>query len=374
MAGIYIHIPFCSQICHYCDFYKTANLKLIHSFVDKIILEIEVRKNFLIEDIDTIYYGGGTPSSLPLSSLSRIHDKLQSTFKFSKDIEITIEVNPDDVSLNYYNFLKSIGFNRVSIGIQSFNNSILHYLNRKHSSEKARQSILLAYESGITNISCDLIYGIQIQTITDFKYDLGIIKELNINHLSAYHLGIEEGTYFGKLLKNNKLKEISEEKSEDFFNFLSNWSETNGYEHYEISNFATSSHYSKHNTNYWFGKPYLGLGPSAHSFDGANRFFNISNLNKYLLLSANELLHPEIDLLTLKDRFNEFILLRLRTKWGISLNEIERQFSKYYSQHVMRIFPKFEESNYLRTENSIIYLTKKGFFASDFVVRELFIT
>jgi len=373
MAGIYIHIPFCSKICHYCDFYKTANNKLIPDFVNKLIEEIVSRKNFLSERIDTIYFGGGTPSALSINDLQLILGTLHKNYNVSSNVEATIEVNPDDISSVYYKSLIKLGFNRLSIGIQSFNNNILKFLNRKHNNQAAQDSINLAIESGFSNISSDLIYGIPGQSISDFKHDLSLLKKFKVNHISAYHLGIEERTYFGKLLKLNRIKEISESKSEAFFNELASWAENEGFEHYEISNFARDSDYSQHNMNYWFGVPYIGLGPSAHSFDGKNRYFNIGNINKYLQLLEVELLNPEIDELSINDKFNEFILLRLRTKWGVCTVDILNTFSKFHYYHTMRIFLKFKDSDYLRIEKETIYLTRKGFFASDFVVREFFL-
>ncbi len=372
MAGIYIHVPFCKRICYYCDFYKSGNIKLIPDFTKRLLAEIRHRKTFFNEVISTIYFGGGTPSVLPVTDLELILNELRFNFEINKDVEITIEVNPDDVNLNYFDRIKQLGINRLSIGIQSFNDLILKYLNRRHDSNSAKKAIIDAKNAGFENISCDLIYGIPGQELSDFEKDLNILNGFQIEHLSAYHLGIEEGTHFGRLLKSGKINDIGEELSKDFFDLLVKWISLNGFEHYEISNFAKNNRYSIHNMNYWFNVPYLGLGPSAHSFNGTDRFYIESNLKKYIKLAESDSFYSEIDNLNLVDRYNEFILLRLRTKWGISLNDIKNLFSEGFYYHTLRIFSKYKDSNYLRMQNNFIYLTEEGFFLSDFIIREFF--
>ncbi len=372
MAGIYVHIPFCKQICHYCDFYKVANLQKVGKFVEAIVAEIDIKRGSMNETVETIYFGGGTPSLLKFEELQTIVNKIFTSFRISETAEITIELNPEDVSAEYYLMLKDLGFNRLSIGIQSFNDKISKFLNRRHSATTAHRSIELAHKAGFSNISADLIYGIPNQRIEDFLSDLEDIKSKQIAHLSAYHLGIENNTYFGKLKKLNKIQEISEHESEKFFYTLSNWAEKNGYEHYEVSNFAYRQQYSTHNTNYWFHLPYLSFGASAHSFINNARHYNFANLNKYINAVLQGKSFYEVDELTDNDYFNEFIMLRLRTKWGINLQDIKTKFGDSYFKHCHNILSKFETSGHIIREDDTIKLTTKGFFASDYVVREFF--
>ncbi len=372
MAGIYVHIPFCKQICHYCDFYKVSNLQKTGKFIEAVLKEIDVKKNYLNETVETVYFGGGTPSLLSVEDLQIILNKLQSNFTISGNAELTIELNPEDASPEYYRNIKRIGFNRLSIGVQSFNDRISRFLNRRHTANTAHQSIELAYKAGFNNISADLIYGIPNQSITDFVSDLNYIKKYNIVHLSAYHLGIEQNTYFGKLKKLNKIHEISESLSEEFFYTLSDWADNNGYEHYELSNFAYNKQYSQHNKNYWFHVPYLSFGASAHSFVNNQRHFNIANLNKYInaVLSGKEFY--EVDEVLDYNLFNEYIMLRLRTKWGFCLEDVRSKFGEKYVSHCKKVMSKFEQSGHLTYQNDNIRLTTKGFFASDYVFRDFF--
>ena len=373
MAGIYIHVPFCTRICNYCDFYKSGNTKLIPAFTKNLLTEIDYRHSFIKDEVNTIYFGGGTPSVLPFDDIELIINRLRSTFEINYNTEITIEVNPDDLSLAYLMQLKSLGINRLSIGIQSFNNKILKFLNRRHDGDSAQNAISMAQTAGFDNISCDLIYGIPGQALESFQSDLNILNDFKISHLSAYHLGIEDGTHFGRLLKLGKIANIDEELSDDFFKLLVNWLAVNGFEQYEVSNFAREQKYSKHNMNYWFNIPYLGLGPAAHSFDGNNRFYNESNLKEYCNLSESRNFSIVSDNLSQIDKYNEFVLLRLRTMWGFNLDEIKNMYSESIYNHTLRIFLKFKESDYLRIQNRNIYLSKEGFFVSDYVVREFFI-
>ncbi len=373
MAGIYIHVPFCKTICHYCDFYKTANTRLLPAYIDSLTKEIVYRRNFLSEDISTIYFGGGTPSVLNHLQLSVVLDTIRSNFALRDSLEITMELNPDDCTSDYLDQLYSIGITRLSIGNQSFNDTILTYLNRRHNAAYSIAAIEKSFKAGFTNISADLIYGIPNQTPANFLKDLNLLCDLGIHHLSAYHLTIESGTYFGKLKKVGKLSEISEEVSDDFYKVLIDWAQNNYFEHYEVSNFAKNKMYSSHNMNYWFSIPYLGVGPSAHSFDGNNRFMNISNINKYIDSIADDNLTIEKDALSEKDSFNEFILLRLRTRWGIDLIELKERFNTVYWHHFVRIAEKYLNSVYVRKSSDHFILSEKGLFVSDYIVREFFL-
>lgn len=373
MAGIYVHIPFCKQICNYCDFYKVGNLSKVDRFIEALLREIKIKKCLLNETVNTVYFGGGTPSLLKPDELMRIIESLKRNFTISDDAEFTIELNPEDSSADYYNSIKGIGFNRLSIGIQSFSDNISEFLNRRHNSATTFKSIDLALLSGFKNISIDLIYGIPGQSISNFIDDLKYVKNYEIAHLSAYHLGIEENTYFGKLKKMNKLCEIDENMSEKFFYTLTNWADNNGYEHYELSNFAYKKQYSVHNKNYWFHVPYLSFGPSAHSYVGGQRHYNIANLNRYIKAIFEGKAFYEIDQVSDYNVFNEYIMLRLRTMWGIKLNDVNSKFGKKYLKHCLEVYSKFKTSGYLLKTNDNIRLTKKGFFASDYIFREFFI-
>ncbi len=373
-AGIYVHIPFCKQICGYCDFYKVSNLQKTDKFIQAVLKEIDIKKISLKDNpVKTLYFGGGTPSLLQVEQLQIIVDKLNESFKISENIEFTVEINPEDASTEYLGMIKQLGCNRLSIGIQSFNDKISKFLNRRHNANTAHKAVELAYKAGFNNISADLIYGIPNQAVSDFITDLQYVKSKDIAHLSAYHLSIEENTYFGKLKKLNKLQEINENVSEEFFYTLSNWANKNGYEHYEISNFARDKQYSLHNTNYWFHLPYLSFGPSAHSFVNNKRHYNIANLNRYInaVLSGKEFY--KTDEITDINRFNEYIMLRLRTKWGLFLKDIKKEFGENYVNHCKRILSKFQKSEYMIFDNDNIKLTDKGFFASDYIFKEFFI-
>lgn len=371
MAGIYVHIPYCKTICHYCDFYKTANLKNIDDFVNALLIEIDLKKNLIQENINTIYLGGGTPSVLSFSQLDQLFSKIYKTFNISADAEITIEINPDDVSLDYYQSLKNFGINRISIGIQSFNDRILKFINRRHDRKAGINSIEFALKTGFTDISVDIIYGIPSQTKQMLLADLKLIQSFQIPHLSCYHLGIEEQTYFGKLKKSGKILDIAESKSEEFYKSLIDWTLENNYEHYEVSNFARNELYSKHNMAYWFKIPYIGLGPSAHSFINNKRYYNVSHILRYIeLINTNK--YFEFETLSMVDQLNEFIMLQLRTKWGINLNKLENLFPSVNFDNFKRSILKFKDSNYLRTKNNEIILSEKGMFVSDYIIRELF--
>ena len=373
MAGIYIHIPFCKQICHYCDFYKVGSGKRKDDFIKALLKEIKLRKESLTESVETIYLGGGTPSVLKPEELENVISLVKDAYIVTDDAEVTIEVNPDDVSLDYYKGILDIGINRLSIGIQSFNDKILQFLNRRHTADTAFKAIEHAQEAGFKNLSVDLIYGIPSQTILDFISDLSAIFRYRIPHLSAYHLGIEEGTYFGKLKQHDRFHEIDEGLSELFFDTLTEWAEDHLFDHYELSNFAFKGKYSKHNKNYWFHLPYLSFGPSAHSYVNNTRYHNVSNLNKYIdgVLNGEEI--TTIEQISEINRFNEFVMLRMRTMWGLNLGEVAMEFGADFMSHLLSVFSKFEDSGYIRLEGDQLMLTQEGFFVSDFMFKELFI-
>ncbi|NJO89325.1 MAG: radical SAM family heme chaperone HemW [Chloroflexia bacterium] len=373
MAGIYLHIPFCKRICHYCDFYKVGSLQLKESFIEALLKEIVMRKDTLTAPVETIYLGGGTPSVLSKEELERIFKVVKDNYNVLDDAEITVEVNPDDVSEKYYGDILKVGVNRLSIGVQSFNDTILKFLNRRHNAQVAYDSIEYAKIAGFKNISVDLIYGIPSQTVTDFVADLSEVIRFRVPHLSAYHLGIEEGTYFGKLKSQNRFHEIDEGLSELFYDTLTDWADENFFDHYELSNFAFNERFSKHNKNYWFHVPYLSFGPSAHSFINNIRYHNVSNLKQYITCIEEGKEFTTVEQLTEVNRFNEFVMLRLRTMWGLDLNEVAMLFGAEYMAHLLTVYSKFEDSGYISVQGDNLALTREGFFVSDYMFKEFFI-
>lgn len=373
MAGIYIHIPFCAKRCHYCDFFSTTTSAYVEDFVKALLIEIEQEKDFLKEEIQTIYFGGGTPSFIDSKFLEQIIHKLFDRFLISEKAEITIEANPDDLSNQKIEELFNMGFNRLSIGIQSFHDDELELMNRRHTAKEAINVVNLCKNAGFDNISIDLIYGLPGQDLEKFKYSVYQALRLDIQHISAYHLTYEPGTLFYEKLHKKQLIPVEEDLSLELFQYLRNELFQNGFEHYEISNFAKDKLYSKHNTSYWQNKPYLGLGPSAHSFDGEKRKWNVSNMTKYINgISAGTSISEE-EILTTVQKINEYIMISLRTMWGINLSYFEKQFGE---KHLSVLFKKaqtfFQKNLLTKKENSLI-LTEKGIFISDSIIAELFL-
>ncbi len=365
MAGIYIHIPFCRQKCYYCDFYKTVNNSLIDSYVSALKKEVELRENYLKgESVKTIYFGGGTPSVLKEGELSDILNFLHRYFRIS-EAEITFEANPDDLTPEYLNTLKRAGINRLSIGIQSFSDKLLKKMNRRHDANQAKASVENAWKAGFSNLSTDLIYGIPGLTNEQWKHDLREMFKLPVIHLSAYHLTYHQGTPFYTWLKKGTLKELTESKSLQQFHLLLDEACNAGFEQYELSNFARNRIYSLHNKAYWFGETYLGLGPSAHSFNENSRQWNVAHLEAYIKGIKNNLPFFESEKLTEKDKFNEYMLTRIRTRWGISLNEINTRFGSGIGKDVKKIAEGFTASGKLTEHDGVYFLTREGMFMSD---------
>ena len=374
MADIYIHIPFCRQKCYYCDFYKTDKLNYLSEFLTALKKEISQQNNYLPgEFIDTIYIGGGTPSLLKEPEITSIFSSLNKYFKILPQAEITFEANPDDLDPACLAMLKRSGINRLSIGIQSFQEKHLKMMNRRHTAQQAVDSVINAKNSGFNNISVDLIYGIPGLTTDQWKDNLQKTFELPADHLSAYHLTYHEGTIFYNLLKRGKLHELSENDSFDQFTTLINKAGLAGFEQYEISNFAKNGMYSKHNTAYWTGKPYLGLGPSAHSFNGSSRKWNMSDLEKYIKLINEDEITFEEEHLTLNDKYNEFILTNLRTKWGVSLLTISEKFGKKAADYFIMTAQRFISAKSIVQKKEIYTLTPEGLFISDDIIADFMI-
>lgn len=373
MAGIYIHIPFCKKICYYCDFYKSANYRYVDKFIEAIIKEISLKKDFTKENIETIYFGGGTPSSIPIKNIELILNKLYSTFDIIKDPEITFELNPDDSDLKYLEQLKNYGINRLSIGIQSFNDSILKFLNRRHSAKQSAKSIINAQKVGFENISIDLIYGIPNQTLNEFLIDLEKFFRFGLKHLSAYHLSIEDKTHFSRMLKKGSIIEVKENESFLFYNNLINLINKKNYIHYEISNFALTGFFSKHNMSYWNNVSYIGLGPSAHSYDGNSRYWNIDSVQEYIKKIDKNIGYFDLENLNIIDKFNEYIITGLRTKWGCDLNFINKKFGVKYYQHCNKILSDLIEYDIIIRNESSFFLSQKSFLQSDYHIEKFII-
>ena len=371
MAGIYIHIPFCKTRCVYCDFYKETDESKINDFVAALCAEATLRKNEISESIKTIYFGGGTPSRLNKQHFENIFENLFSNFSVESDAEITLEANPDDLSEEYIQLLRELPFNRISIGIQSFDDDELKFLSRRHSAQQAIEAVKRCQQAGFDNISIDLMYGLPKQTLEIWKENLQKACELNIQHISAYHLIYEPETKLYLLLQKGKIQPVSDDASTEMFSTLIDVLLQNGFEHYEISNFAKNGLYSKHNTSYWKNEKYMGLGPSAHSYDGENRSWNVSSLNKYIESVKSGKLSQETENLTLSQKYNEFILTGLRTMWGVDLQQLKEKFgNKFYNYCLQNAQVSIDEKHLTIINNSLI-LTISGIFISDVIMSEL---
>lgn len=374
MASVYIHIPFCHSKCYYCGFHSVASLKAKQDMVHCIVKELQLRSNYLRgEPINSIYFGGGTPSVLDIEEVARIIFKIRENHKIDEDAEISFEVNPEDVSKEYLTDLKKLGINRISIGIQAMTDDILKYLNRKHSLAEALNCINNSVEAGIDNISIDLIYGIPGLNNQAWRDSLEKIRLLPIKHLSAYCLSIDENTVFEYRMKKGEFIPVSDENCEEQYNILVDWAKNNGFEHYEISNFCREGFYSRHNSAYWMQKPYLGVGPSAHSYNGKSRQWNTSNNNNYINSINKNVIPYEKENLNLKDRFNEYILTSLRTMWGINKKIVTREFGIKYLSRIVEKTTKYENSGHLKVDHNSIKLTEKGMFISNDIISDIFI-
>jgi oxygen-independent coproporphyrinogen III oxidase len=371
LAGIYIHIPFCKQACNYCDFHFSTSFKTKDDMLTAMILELNQRKNYLASDeIKSIYLGGGTPSVLDISFIEKIITTIHSLFSISPNVEITLEANPDDLSLEKLKDYRSIGINRLSIGIQSFDDKILRYLNRIHSSQKAVESIELAQKAGFDNISIDLMYGVPTTDLYYWENQLNIFKKLKVAHLSSYCMTIEPKTVFGNYLKNKKIDPIDEETAIAQFEFLMNFCSDSGYDQYEISNFCKDSLYSIHNSGYWLGEKYLGIGPGAHSYNKNERSYNISNNNIYIYKVINNDVFFENEYLTKENILDEYVMTSLRTKWGCNIKYINDTFD--YDITKKPFFIEFVKKGLLNVNNNkIITLSTKGKFIADSIILEI---
>jgi oxygen-independent coproporphyrinogen-3 oxidase len=372
MAGIYIHIPFCKKACTYCDFHFTTSFKYVNEMTDAICKEIKLKKNRITSPVGSIYFGGGTPSVLPAKALGQIFDTLTHCFDISADAEITIEANPDDLDSAKIAQLRQLPINRFSIGIQSFFNEDLAWMNRAHNADEAESCIKRCQDAGFENLSIDLIYGYPL--LTDEKWLSNINKaiELQSPHISAYSLTVEARTALANAIKKGTQININDEQSASQFLTLIAQLNDEGFEQYEISNFSLPGKYAIHNTNYWKGVPYLGIGPAAHGFDGTHRFLNIANNAKYLNNLLNNQLAESIEELSLTDRFNEYIMTSLRTMWGIDLSKITRDFGANYTDQLLKDLRPFMSNNQIILNQQVAYLSKEGKLFADGIASSLF--
>ena len=372
MAGIYLHIPFCKTRCIYCDFYSTTRSEAKDRYVSALCKELQLRKSYLgNEPVETIYFGGGTPSQLSREDFEKIFSTIKKEFNLEQCKEITLEANPDDLSPEYIKDLSSLPFNRISIGIQTFNEQTLRLLKRRHTAGQAIRAVKECRLAGFQNISIDLMYGLPGETPESWEADLEQAISLNVEHISAYHLIYEEGTPLYEMLLKHKVEEVDEESSVDFFALMIERLTQAGFQHYEISNFCQPDKYSLHNSSYWTGKKYLGCGPSAHSFDGNTRQWNVSSLDQYLDGIEKDIPAVEIEKLSTNTRYNDFVITSLRTMWGLSLNRLEEEFGTELKQYCLDNAQNYIDTGKLKMRDETLFLSKEGIFISDGIMSDL---
>lgn len=372
MAGIYIHIPFCKQACHYCDFHFSTSLTYKAELLQVLLKEIELQKTFLSnETIETIYFGGGTPSLLSGDEINLLIDKITGLHTVSSNAEITLEANPDDLTIEKLKALRQTNVSRFSIGIQSFFDDDLIWMNRVHRAAEAEIAVKRAQDIGFENITVDLIYGYPLLSTQKLKHNLDKVFELQVPHISAYSMTIEPKTALASFIKTKKQAPMNDEQSAEQFVQLMDAMLQTDFEHYEISNFALPGHYSRHNTNYWKGIKYLGIGPSAHSYNGETRQWNIANNAKYMQSISKNEIPAETEVLTETNRLNEYIMTSLRTMWGLDLARLNL-ISKDASDQLLKETPEFFDKDWITQKDQIIYLTQTGKLYADHIASGLF--
>lgn len=372
MAGIYIHIPFCKQACHYCDFHFSTTLTKQDQLVDALAQELILRKDDLPNTtIETIYFGGGTPSLLTQKQMEKILNVICKHYKISESPEITLEANPDDLDFDKLKMLKSLSVNRLSIGVQSFFDEDLKLMNRAHQGHDAKFCLEQA-KSLFNNISIDLIYGIPGLSNDRWLQNIETALSFSVPHISSYALTVEHKTALAHLIKSGQIQPPNDEQANEQFYLLIDTLDQAGFVHYELSNFGKPDYFSKNNSAYWQGKPYLGIGPSAHSYDGKKRSWNISNNPKYIKAIQEDLIPSTAETLTIKDRYNEYVMTGLRTIWGVSLVKVEQEFGKDYLLHLEKNMLKPLQNKLLSLNHKVLTTTKKGKFFTDGLASELF--
>ena len=372
MAGIYLHIPFCKTRCIYCDFYSTTRSELKTRYVRALCSELEMRKEYLKgERVETIYFGGGTPSQLEEGDFRQLFETIQKCYGVESCREITLEANPDDLSKEYLQMLSTLPFNRLSMGIQTFDDATLKLLKRRHDARTAIEAVDRCRQAGFSNISIDLIYGLPGETKERWENDLRQAIDLNVEHISAYHLIYEEDTPIYKMLKQHQVSEVDEDSSLEFFTLLIECLQKAGFEHYEISNFCRPGKYSRHNTSYWQGISYLGCGPSAHSFDGMTREWNISSIDLYIKGIEENRRAFEIEHLDQVTRYNEFIITTIRTVWGTPIEKLKQTFGNELWEYCRKMAVPYLENGKLEEHDGALRLTREGIFISDSIMSDL---
>jgi oxygen-independent coproporphyrinogen-3 oxidase len=371
MAGIYLHIPFCRQACHYCNFHFSTSLARKNDFISALLKEIVTRKDYLEgEAVETVYFGGGTPSLLTAEEIKSILDGLRSVFSIVPEAEITLEANPDDITTTRLRSWRQAGVNRLSIGVQSFFEEDLRWMNRAHDANQALDCIRQALEEGFDNISIDLIYGGPTLPDSHWRENVERAIDLGVPHLSCYALTVEPRTALDTLIRRHEMSDVSPEDQARQFLLLMDWTAAAGYEHYEISNFALPGHRSRHNSAYWQGRKYLGLGPSAHSYNGVSREWNIANNARYIsapgLVAEKEVLTPE-------QQLNEYIMISLRTAEGIDLATLARRFGPLRAEGLRQQAEKYIQGATIRVESGRLQLTKEGKLLADGIAGDLFV-
>lgn len=372
MAGIYIHIPFCKQACHYCDFHFSTSLKKKDGMILALAKEIQLRKGEISEEIETIYFGGGTPSILQIADIRFLIDEVYQNYKVVDHPEITLEANPDDLTENQIKALSESPVNRLSIGIQSFFEDDLKMMNRAHNSAEAKKSLEMATRY-FDNISIDLIYGMPGMDNEKWKENIQFALDFGVPHISSYALTVEPKTALKKLIQTGKIEEPKDDVAQEHFQILVDMLQENGFVHYELSNFGKKEYFSKNNSAYWLGKKYLGIGPSAHSYDGISRSWNIANNSIYLKTLEENNLPSEQEILTETDQYNEYVMTGLRTIWGISLERIQNEFGEKYLVYLLKQAQKFLADELLSVENNVLRTTQKGKFLADGIASDLFL-
>lgn len=373
MAGLYIHIPFCKQKCNYCDFHFSVSLKHKKPLIEALKKELIMRKNKVEEPVETIYLGGGTPSIFSYDELAALFEVIYSSYSIDAKAEISLEANPDDLSLSYLKSLKNLTINRLSIGVQSFFDADLQFMNRAHTAKEAILAIKNAQEVGFTNLSIDLIYGVPNMTLEQWKKNLDTFLNLQVPHLSSYALTVENRTALAYAIKKNRINPLDDNLAQLHFESLVDFMKDHNFVQYELSNFAKNGFESKHNTSYWKGEKYFGFGPSAHSFTTITRSWNVANNAKYIKSLKANILPSEIEILTKSMQYNEYIMTGLRTIWGVSLNKIEKAFGTqyvlYFNQRVKRYI---EQNSIYKIDKDRVGVRAKKFFLVDGIIADLF--
>ena len=371
-AGIYLHIPFCKQACHYCNFHFSTSMRYKSEMIESMLIEIELQKDYLEKlPLQSVYFGGGTPSVLETSEIEQLLQQIEQFHDILPNAEITLEANPDDLTLTKLQQLSETRINRLSIGVQSFFDKDLKYMNRAHNANEATTCIQNAQQLGFQNLTIDLIYGTPTMTNDEWRQNLQTIFDLNVPHISCYCLTVEPKTALEHFVKTGKSESVDEQQAAEQFQILVEEMTKNGYVHYEISNFAKPEFFAVHNSNYWKGKNYLGIGPSAHSFNGKSRQWNIAHNQHYIKSLQQNELNFEVEILSLNDQFNEYLMTGLRTIWGVNLEKIET-FGIEVKQHFLEKAKPYLEQNLMIQENENFKLTSEGRFLSDGIISELF--